>query len=202
MKKSELKEYIREAIIAELTPQDKAAGVAAKAAIDDTVKDLSVKANQTTDVENKKAAVAALTAAKTKQALINKAVSTGQAVSADLLPEGEDDDDDSEKEPTKADLKKAEKELGIDIPKVKKPSKLSAEEKEKFDIALKGITAKVNRIKNREAKPDDLTLLKKAYGDEGIKKLFKKAGENLDDLVAGIIGGGDTGSDLIPDELT
>jgi protein-tyrosine-phosphatase len=105
-------------------------------------------------------------------------------------------------EPSDKDIAKAEKELGIDIPKVKKPSKLSAEEKDKFDIALKGITAKVNRIKNREAKPDDLTLLKKAYGDEGIKKLFKKAGENLDDLVAGIIGGGDTGADLIPDELT
>jgi len=105
-------------------------------------------------------------------------------------------------EPSDKDIAKAEKELGIDIPKVKKPSKLSAEEKDKFDIALKGITAKVNRIKNREAKPDDLTLLKKAYGDEGIKKLFKKAGENLDDLVAGIIGGGDTGEDLIPDELT
>ena len=105
-------------------------------------------------------------------------------------------------EPSDKDIAKAEKELGIDIPKVKKPSKLSAEEKDKFNIALKGITAKVNRIKNREAKPDDLTLLKKAYGDEGIKKLFKKAGENLDDLVAGIIGGGDTGSDLIPDELT
>jgi hypothetical protein len=105
-------------------------------------------------------------------------------------------------EPSDKDIAKAEKELGIDIPKVKKPSKLSAEEKDKFDIALKGITAKVNRIKNKEAKPTDLELLKKAYSDEGIKKLFKKAGENLDDLVAGIIGGGDTGADLIPDELT
>jgi len=104
-------------------------------------------------------------------------------------------------EPSDKDIAKAEKELGIDIPKVKKPSKLSAEEKDKFDIALKGITAKVNRIKNKEAKPTDLELLKKAYSDEGIKKLFKKAGENLDDLVAGIIGGGDTGADLIPDEL-
>jgi hypothetical protein len=105
-------------------------------------------------------------------------------------------------EPSDKDIAKAEKELGIDTPKVKKPSKLSAEEKDKFDIALKGITAKVNRIKNKEAKPTDLELLKKAYSDEGIKKLFKKAGENLDDLVAGIIGGGDTGADLIPDELT
>ena len=90
-------------------------------------------------------------------------------------------------EPTAKDIAKAEKELGIDVPKVEKPSKLSAEEKDKFETALKGITAKVNRIKNKEAKPDDLTLLKKAYGNEDIKKLFKKAGKDLDDLVAGII---------------
>ena len=90
-------------------------------------------------------------------------------------------------EPSAKDIAKAEKELGIDVPKVAKPSKLSAEEKDKFDIALKGITAKVNRIKNKEAKPDDVELLKKAYGNEDIKKLFKKAGKDLDDLVAGII---------------
>jgi hypothetical protein len=90
-------------------------------------------------------------------------------------------------EPSDKDIAKTEKELGIDVPKATKPSKLSAEEKDKFDIALKGITAKVNRIKNKEAKPDDLTLLKKAYGNEDVKKLFKKAGKDLDDLVAGII---------------
>ncbi len=104
-------------------------------------------------------------------------------------------------EPTAKDIAKAEKELGIDIPKVEKPSKLSAEEKDKFETALKGITAKVNRIKNKEAKPDDLTLLRKAYGNEDIKKLFKKAGRNLDDLVAGIIGGKDKGEDIESDEL-
>jgi hypothetical protein len=94
---------------------------------------------------------------------------------------------DMSSEPSDKEIAKTEKEIGIDIPKVTKPSKLSAEEKNKFDIALKGITAKVNRIKNKEAKPDDLALLKKAYGNEDIKKLFKKAGKNLDDLVAGII---------------
>jgi len=90
-------------------------------------------------------------------------------------------------EPSDSDISRAEKELGIDTPKVKKLPKLSAEEKDKFDIALKGITAKINRIKNKEAKSDDLTLLKKAYGNEDVKKLFKKAGKDLDDLVAGII---------------
>ena len=104
-------------------------------------------------------------------------------------------------EPSSKDIAKTEKELGIDIPKVTKPSKLSAEEKDKFDIALKGITAKVNRIKNKEAKADDLSLLKKAYGNEDVKKLFKKAGKNLDDLVAGIIGGKDKGEDIESDEL-
>jgi hypothetical protein len=104
-------------------------------------------------------------------------------------------------EPSDKDIAKTEKELGIDIPKVTKPSKLSAEEKDKFDIALKGITAKVNRIKNKEAKADDLALLKKAYGNEDVKKLFRKAGKNLDDLVAGIIGGKDKGEDIESDEL-
>ena len=104
-------------------------------------------------------------------------------------------------EPSDKDITKAEKELGIDIPKVKKPSKLSAEDQAKFDVALKGITAKVNRIKDKKAKPDDLTLLKKVYNDEGIKKLFRKAGKNLDDLVAGVIGGKDKGEDIESDEL-
>jgi hypothetical protein len=90
-------------------------------------------------------------------------------------------------EPSAKDIAKAEKELGIDVPTPTKKEKLSADEKEKFDKALKGITAKVNRIKNKEAKPDDVELLKKAYGNADVKKLFKKAGKDLDDLVAGII---------------
>lgn len=175
MKKSELKEYIREAIIAELTPQDKAAGVAAKAAIDDTVKDLSVKANQTTDVEDKKASLAALTAAKTKQALINKAISTGQAVSADLLPEGEDDDDSSvyDKEPTKADLKK-EKIKGA-------PSKfkISDEKYKELKSRLKTVVEKVKdldkKIKDPNTKKSELDDLKdqKLKKMEALKKFIK-----------------------------
>lgn len=90
-------------------------------------------------------------------------------------------------EPTDKDIEKTEKELGIDIPKVEKSSKLSAEEKDKFDKALKGMNAKIERIKNKEAKPDDIELLKRAYNNADIKKLFKKAGKDIDDLVAGII---------------
>jgi hypothetical protein len=90
-------------------------------------------------------------------------------------------------EPSAKDIAKAEKELGIDIPTPTKKIKLSADEEAKFNTALKGITAKVNRIKNKEAKADDIELLKKAYGNADIKKLFKKAGKDLDDLVAGII---------------
>jgi hypothetical protein len=90
-------------------------------------------------------------------------------------------------EPSDKDIEKTEKELGIDIPKVTKPSKLSAEEKDKFDKALKGMNAKIERIKNKEAKPDDIELLKRAYNNADIKKLFKKAGKDIDDLVAGII---------------
>jgi hypothetical protein len=90
-------------------------------------------------------------------------------------------------EPSDKDIEKTEKELGIYIPKVTKPSKLSAEEKDKFDKALKGMNAKIERIKNKEAKPDDVELLKRAYNNADIKKLFKKAGKDIDDLVAGII---------------
>lgn len=91
MKKSEAKNYIREIIIAELTPQDIAANTAAKVAIDDTVKDLTTKAAQTTDAENKKAAVAALNAAKIKQQQITQKIQQKQAIPADMLPENEDD---------------------------------------------------------------------------------------------------------------
>jgi hypothetical protein len=101
MKKSELKEYIRETIISELTPQDQAANNAAKAAIDDTVKDLTTKSAQTTDPEDKKAALAALTAAKTKQVGINKAIQSKQSVAVGMLPENEEDFD---KEPSLSDL--------------------------------------------------------------------------------------------------
>jgi hypothetical protein len=100
MKRSELKEYIRETIINELTPQDAAANTAAKLAIDDTVKDLTTKASQTTDAENKKAALASLTAAKAKQAGINKAIQSKQSVGVDMLPENEDFD----AEPTAKDI--------------------------------------------------------------------------------------------------
>jgi hypothetical protein len=187
MKKSELKEYIREAIISELTNQDKTANAAAKAAIDDTVKDLTLKVTQTTDIENKKAAVAALNAAKTRQAQINKAISGNQAISADLLPEGEDDDDD--KEPTAADLKKAEKELGKNS---KHAKKLTAAEEERYDKLKKGITSKVNKLKDmsksERAKSDDLKVLKSLINKKEVKDLFKSKGASLDSLVSGVIG--------------
>lgn len=187
MKKSELKEYIRETIISELTNQDKTANAAAKAAIDDTVKDLTLKVTQTTDIENKKAAIAALNAAKTKQAQINKAIGGNQAISADLLPEGEDDDDD--KEPTAADLKKAEKELGKNS---KHAKKLTAAEEERYDKLKKGITAKVNKLKDmsksERAKSDDLKVLKSLINKKEVKDLFKAKGANLDSLVSGVIG--------------
>jgi hypothetical protein len=188
MKKSELKEYIRETIIAELTPQDMAANTAAKAAIDDTVKDLTTKVAQTTDAENKKAALASLTAAKTKQAQINKAIQSKQAVPADMLPEGEEDED-TEKEPSKADIKKAEKDLGKSS---KHAKKLSAAEEERYDKLKKGITAKVNRLKDmpkaERAKSDDLKALKDIINKQTVKDLFKAKGADLKALISGVIG--------------
>jgi hypothetical protein len=191
MKKSELKEYIREAILAELTPQDITANTTAKVAIDDTVKDLTLKVTQTTDIENKKAAVAALNAAKTRQAQINKAIQSKQAIPADLLPEGEDDEDEdtSEKEPSKAELKKVEKDLGKSS---KHAKKLTAAELERYNRLKTGITAKVNRLKKmskeERAKSDDLKSLKDIINRKDVKDLFNSQGkEILKSLISGII---------------
>lgn len=146
MKKSELKEYIRETIISELTPQDQAANNAAKAAIDDTVKDLSTKSAQTTDPEDKKAALAALTAAKAKQIGINKAIQSKQSVAVGMLPEN---DEDFDKEP----------DLGADLDADSNMSEL----KSRYDGIVKLMQSIANKWKNADEpeKSKHLAKLKK-----------------------------------------
>jgi hypothetical protein len=183
MKKSELKEYIREAILAELTPQDMAANTAAKKAIDDTVKDLALKVTQTTDPENKAAALAASNAAKIRQAKINKAIQSKQAISADLLPEGEDDDDDGsmyDKEPTKSDLKK-EKIKGA-------PSKfeISKEDYEDFKTRLKNLVGKIKDMEKGETRDKKMAALKQFIKNPRLVKAFKERDVRID--TDGLIG--------------
>lgn len=149
MKKSELKEYIRETIISELTPQDQAANNAAKAAIDDTVKDLSTKSAQTTDPEDKKAALAALTAAKAKQIGINKAIQSKQSVAVGMLPENDENDEDFDKEP----------DLGADLDADSNMSAL----KSRYDGVVKLMQSIANKWKNADEpeKSKHLAKLKK-----------------------------------------
>lgn len=162
MKKSELKEYIRETIIAELSE----AVFVGPGAVDDITKNPSFQK------------------VKDKNSVIN-ALKAGDTVAL----EETDDDDDSEKEPTKADLKKAEKELGKDS---KHAKKLTAAEEERYDKLKKGITSKVNKLKDmpksERAKSDDLKVLKSLINKKEVKDLFKAKGASLDSLVSGVIG--------------
>jgi hypothetical protein len=162
MKKSELKEYIREAILAELSE----AVFVGPGAVDDI----------TTN--------AAFQKIKDKNSVIN-ALKKGQLVAL----EETDDDDDSEKEPTASDLKKAEKDLGKNS---KHAKKLTDAEEERYDKLKKGITAKVNKLKDmpksERVKSDDLKVLKSLINKKEVKDLFKAKGASLDSLVSGVIG--------------
>jgi len=164
MKKSELKEYIREAIIAELSE----AVFVGPGAVDDITNN------------------AAFQKVKDKNSVI-KALKLGDTVA---LEETDDDDDDSsEKEPSKAELKKVEKELGKNS---KHAKKLSATELERYKRLKTGITAKVNRLKKmskeERAKSDDLKGLKDIINRKDVKDLFNSQGkEILKSLISGII---------------
>ena len=163
MKKSELKEYIRETIISELTPQDQAANNAAKAAIDDTVKDLSTKSAQTTDPEDKKAALVALTAAKAKQIGINKAIQSKQSVAVGMLPEN---DEDFDKEPSLSDL-----DADTSMSKLKS----------RYDGIVKLMQSTANKWKNAD-EPEKAKHLAKLKNLTNIKKeLTSMMNPSLDD---------------------
>jgi hypothetical protein len=162
MKKSKLKEYIREAILAELSE----AVFVGPGAVDDITNNASFQK------------------IKDKNSVIN-ALKKGELVAL----EETDDDDSSEKEPTAADLKKAEKELGKNS---KHAKKLTAAEEERYDKLKKGITSKVNKLKDmpksERVKSDDLKVLKSLINKKEVKDLFKAKGASLDSLVSGVIG--------------
>jgi hypothetical protein len=101
MKKSELKEYIRETIISELSPQDVAAQKSAQVAANKSVQDLTKKVTSTTEPTSKKAAQDSLNAAKTRLQQITQKIAQKQPVPVDMLPENEDDFD---AEPTAKDI--------------------------------------------------------------------------------------------------
>jgi hypothetical protein len=92
--------------------------------------------------------------------------------------EAEDDDSTPEKEPSKADLKKIDKEFNTN----KFAKKLSDEEKSKLDKIEAG-------IKKKLANPtkDNITIIKQLIAKPEIKKLFKDGGKDLKALVSDII---------------
>lgn len=121
-----------------------------------------------------------------------KAEKSPKAKKATLTP-GDDGFDDvsysDEDEETAAATKAASsdataKELG----KIAYSKKLTPEEETQYETALKGIKAKIKRIEDGEEKPDDRTLLKKAYQNSEIQRLFKAKGSSLNDILKGIIG--------------
>jgi hypothetical protein len=101
MKKSELKSYIRETVISELSPQDIAAQKSAQVAANKSVQDLNKKVSSTTEPTSKKAALDSLNAAKTRLQQITQKIAQKQPVPVDMLPENEDDFD---AEPTAKDI--------------------------------------------------------------------------------------------------
>lgn len=96
------------------------------------------------------------------------------------INESEDEEFDTpEKEPSKAELKKIDKEFSSS----KFAKKLSAEEKERLDKLEAG-------IKKKLANPtkDNIAIVKQLISRADVKKLFKDGGKDLKALVSDIIG--------------
>jgi hypothetical protein len=104
---------------------------------------------------------------------------TSQGIDVELKEEEEDESDTSEKEPTKAELKKIDKEFSSS----KFAKKLSPADKERLDKIEAG-------IKKKLANPtkDNIAVIKQLISKPEIKKLFKDGGKDLKALISDIIG--------------
>jgi hypothetical protein len=110
-------------------------------------------------------------------------------------------------EPSDEDIPKTDKELkklGIDTPKPVKKVKLSDDEEAKINRIINGINKKLEKRELGKATKEDMKVLVDISKNPDIKKLFTKAEKysDLKKLLSNAIGIGDTGADLIPDELT
>lgn len=147
MKKSELKEYIRETIISELSPQDATAQKSAQVAANKSVQDLTKKLATTTEPVAKKAAQDSLNAAKTRLQQITQKIQQKQPIPVDMLPENEEDFD---AEPTAKDIAanasiaKLQSKYGEVVKQMKsvvnKYKSAEGSEKQKYVDQLKGLT--------------------------------------------------------------
>lgn len=104
---------------------------------------------------------------------------TSQGIDVELKEVEDDEFDAPEKEPSKAELKKIDKEFNSS----KFAKKLSAEEKERLNKLEAG-------IKKKLANPtkDNIAIVKQLISRADVKKLFKDGGKDLKALVSDIIG--------------
>ena len=72
--------------------------------------------------------------------------------------------------------------------KVAYSKNLTPEEETQYKTARDGINAKIKRIEDGKEKPNDRTLLQRAYQNSEIQRLYKAKGLSLDDILKGIIG--------------
>jgi len=93
---------------------------------------------------------------------------------------------DSDKEPTKKDIKAAEKEFSLDIPKSGDSSADSALEKAKQIIKIK-VGKILSQPKGQRSKSTDLVVLKQFIQRPDIKKAFKARGLDVMDFVKDVI---------------
>ena len=147
MKKSELKSYIKEMIVSELSPQDATAQKSAQVAANKSVQDLTKKLSSTTEPISKKAAQDSLNAAKTRLTQITQKIQQKQPIPVDMLPEN---DDDFDAEPTAKDIAanssiaKLQSKYGEVVKQMKavvnKYKSAEGSEKQKFVDQLKNLT--------------------------------------------------------------
>ena len=104
---------------------------------------------------------------------------TAQGIDVELKETEDDEFDAPEKEPSKAELKKIDKEFNSS----KFAKKLSPADKERLDKVEAGIKKKlVNPTK------DNIAIVKQLISKPEIKKLFKDGGKDLKALISDIIG--------------
>jgi hypothetical protein len=104
---------------------------------------------------------------------------TAQGIDVELKEAEDDEFDAPEKEPSKVELKKIDKEFSSS----KFAKKLSPEEKERLDKIESG-------IKKKLANPtkENVAIVRQLINRADVKKLFKDGGKNLKALVSDIIG--------------
>ena len=158
MKRSEIKKSIEEAIVEMLT-------ITPNSNSQDVTNAAKQKGVNSTDAIN----------------ALKQANASGKSVTVTgKVAESEDDEFDApEKEPSKIELKKIDKEFGSS----KLAKKLSSDEKERLDKLETGIRKKLSNPTK-----ENIAIVQQLINRADIKKLFKDGGKDLKALISDIIG--------------